>query len=256
VIPPAASRLIDALLAGLREALPDNLQGAYLCGSLALGDFDPEKSDIDLLAVTERPVSDAGMRRLAAFHASIPPSFENPRRDYEIYYIDRATLRRFGPGQRHVKVGPDDPLGWTEHRPGWVIERWVVREHGVTLTGPDPRTLIDPIGPDEMRWAAAEELRWRLVRWRGGAWPMSEMTYRGTQAFEVQTVCRAVFTTETGEAASKQVAMRWALEALPVRWHGLIEWSLRHAKERRQDPAAVPEVLEFLAWAVDERLAG
>ena len=35
-----------------------NLVGLYLRGSLATGDFRPESSDIDLLAVTESLVSD------------------------------------------------------------------------------------------------------------------------------------------------------------------------------------------------------
>jgi hypothetical protein len=249
---PEVSALIEDLLGGVRGALGDNLVGAYLGGSLALGGFDPATSDVDVLAVTELPLSEAELGRLGAVHASLPPSYEAPGRDYEVYYIDRATLRRFGLGQRHVKVGPDDPLGWIEHRPNWVIERWVVREHGVTLTGPDPKSLIDPVTPDEMRWAAGEEIRWRLAHWRDGIWPMSEMAHRGAQAFEVETVCRAVHTADAGQAASKRVAVDWALRILPERWHGLIVWSQRHKKERTRDPTRVPEVLEFLAWAVSE----
>ncbi len=256
ITPPEVSALLDALLAGVGEALGENLVGFYLCGSLALGEFDPATSDVDALVVTGLTLSDAEMGRLAAVHARMPPSYEAPGRDYEVYYIDRATLWRFGPGQRHVKVGPDDPLGWTEHRPNWVIERWVVHEHGVTLTGPDPKTLIDRVAPDEMRWAAGEEVRWRLAHWRDGTWPMSEMAHRGAQAFEVETVCRAVHTADAGEVSSKRVAVEWALGALPERWHGLIEWSQRHKKDPTQDPARVSEVLEFLAWAVKERLTG
>jgi hypothetical protein len=240
----------------VRQALGDNLTGAYLCGSLALGDFDPATSDIDLLVVTDRPLSDAEIAALAAVHERTPPDYEAPGRDYEVYYIDRATLRRFGPGQHHVKVGPDDQLGWQPHRASWVIERCVVREHGVTLAGPDPKQLIDPVSPDAMRRAAGEELRARLANWSSGRWPISEMSHRGAQGFDVETVCRALHTIETGEPSSKRAAVAWALEALPGRWRGLIDWSQRHKKDQTKDPDRVPEVLEFLAWAVNERLAG
>lgn len=255
-LPPEVAALIDALLAGIRDALADNLVGVYLCGSLALGDFDPEKSDVDVLVVTELPLSDAEMRRLAAFHESMPPSYEDPRRDYEVYYIDRHTLRRFAAGQRHVKIEPGAPLYRTEHRPGWVIERWVVRELGVTLAGPDPKSLIDAVSADEIRWAACEEVRARLTNWSSGRWPITDLAHLGAQSFEVETVCRALHTLEMGQPSSKREAVAWALAALPERWHGLIEWSRRHKKEQAQDPSILSEVLEFLRWAVDERLTG
>jgi hypothetical protein len=46
-----------------------------------------------------------------------------------------------------------------------VLERWAVRERAVTLLGPDPKTLIDPVSRREIREAAAGELRRRLQRW-------------------------------------------------------------------------------------------
>lgn len=255
-LPAEVAALVDALVARVCEALGDNLVGVYLCGSLALGDFDPEKSDVDALVVTELPVSDAEMDRLSAFHASMPPSYTVPGRDYEVYYIDRTTLRRFAPSQRHVKIEPGEPLCRTEHRPGWVIERWVVRERGVTLAGPDPKSLIDSVSADELRWAAGEELRARLTNWSGGRWPITEMAHLGAQSFEVETACRALHTVQMGQPSSKREAVAWALGALPERWYELIEWSRRHKKEQTQDPSRVPEVLEFLRWAVEEMLTG
>jgi len=44
--------------------------------------------------------------------------------------------------QGHQRGG--DQLIAEEHDRGGVIHRHVVREHGVALAGPDPRTLIDP----------------------------------------------------------------------------------------------------------------
>jgi len=187
---------------------------------------------------------------LASFHKRLPPPGDATRPEYEVYYVDRATLRRFAPGQRHVKVGPDDPLGWTDHRPSWVLERWVVREHGVTLAGPDPKTLIDPVSQDDLRWAAIGEITARLRNWDEGSWPISEMAHLGSQSFEVETVCRALYTFETGEMVAKADAIAWAVSSLPGEWHELIRWSRAGRKQLTRDPARVPEVLEFLRWAV------
>jgi hypothetical protein len=251
-LPPEVTPLLDALLAGVRSALPDNLVGVYLGGSLALGGFEPQTSDVDVLVVTERPLSDTEMTRLAALHERIPTAGNPFAQEYEVYYLDRASVRRLAPGQQHVKVGPDEPLHRAEHRPSWVLERWTVRECGITLTGPDPKTLIDPVSPEELRGAAAGELRVRLQHWSDGSWPRRELSHLGAQAYEVETVSRALFTVETGKMSSKGDAVRWALLTLPERWHPLIEWSQTCRRDWTRNETRIPDVLDFLRWAVAE----
>jgi len=56
-VPHEVASLLDESLPKIREALTNNFVGAYLTGSLALGCFDPKTSDVDILVVTERPVS-------------------------------------------------------------------------------------------------------------------------------------------------------------------------------------------------------
>ena len=130
--------LLDFLVAGLRRSLGDNLCGVYLRGSLALGDFVPATSDVDVLAVTEQPVSETEYAQLVALHAAVD-TLPNPYANrLEIAYIDGA-LRRFRPGLRHPTLGQGETLAWSEHYANWILERWAVREYGVTLFGPDPR---------------------------------------------------------------------------------------------------------------------
>ncbi len=70
--PAEVAPLVEALLDGAREALGENFVGFYLCGSLALGGFDPETSDVDVVVVTGRDVSDAEFAALKALHESVP----------------------------------------------------------------------------------------------------------------------------------------------------------------------------------------
>ncbi|HEY5640158.1 MAG TPA: aminoglycoside adenylyltransferase domain-containing protein, partial [Dehalococcoidia bacterium] len=247
--PPGVAPLVEALLDGVRDALGDNFTGLYLCGSLALGGFGPETSDADMLVVTERPVSDAEFTALKALHERLPPEGNDFSLDYDIYYIDRETIRRFAEGQRHVKVGAGEPFHRGEHRPNWVLERWTVRERGVVVSGPDPKTLIEPISADDLRAAAGEELQRRLAHWRDGSWPREELAVVGAQAFEVETVCRALFTMEAGAVSTKREAVDWAIAALPERWQMLIEWGRGCGRGPARDETKVPEVLEFLTWA-------
>ena len=45
------------LLSGAQQTLRDHFVGMYLDGSLAIGDFDADKSDIDFVVVTDAEVS-------------------------------------------------------------------------------------------------------------------------------------------------------------------------------------------------------
>ncbi|MCH8813798.1 MAG: DUF4111 domain-containing protein [Chloroflexi bacterium] len=127
-----------------------------------------------------------------------------------------------------------------------------MRERGVVIDGPDPKTLIGPISPAEIREAVRGELKERLRGWSDGSWPAEEMTHRGAQAFEIETVCRALQTIETAELMTKAQAVAWALDTLPGRWRSLIEWSQALRGDRTRDETKVAEVMSFLRWAVSE----
>jgi hypothetical protein len=254
--PTEVAALIEDLLAGVRGALGHNLLGFYLRGSLALGDFNPETSDVDILVVTVHPVSEAQFEALAALHTRIPARANRYGREYEVSYVDRASLKRFDPGQRrHPTIGSDWPFARAEHRQNFVLERWTVRERGVTVVGPDPKTLIDPIAPDELRAAVRGEFRSRMEHWAAGDEPPSWMDTRYYQAFEIETICRALYTLEFDELPTKPQAVAWALGALPEPWRELVEWSQEHRADKTPDDARIPDIMRFVRWAAREGMA-
>lgn len=55
--------LLCSITSAAKDILGDALRGVYLHGSLAMGCFNPEKSDIDLLLVINREMTDAQKRR-------------------------------------------------------------------------------------------------------------------------------------------------------------------------------------------------
>jgi streptomycin 3"-adenylyltransferase len=70
------------------EILIGNLVGIYLHGSLAMGCFNPARSDIDLLVVTERPMTVATKRDVVRMLLRV----SNVPRPIEISFLSRAQL--------------------------------------------------------------------------------------------------------------------------------------------------------------------
>ncbi len=106
----------------------------------------------------------------------------------------------------------------------WVLQYYILREHGVTVAGPAPRTLIDLINPREMRRAAA-----RMRAWWGTMLDDPVPLHRtelGYQAYAVLAMCRMLYTLDTGGVVSKSVAAHWAQWTLGERWIGLIDRAL------------------------------
>ena len=57
------AELIDGFIILTRTILKENLTGIYLHGSAVMGCYNPDKSDLDLLIVVNRPLNDAVKRQ-------------------------------------------------------------------------------------------------------------------------------------------------------------------------------------------------
>jgi hypothetical protein len=257
---PELPSVLGELVAGVQNELVVNLVGVYLVGSLATGDFDLD-SDVDFLVVTMDELTDETVRSLQAMHTRIHGLGCYPAQHLEGSYINYGLLNQ----PEAVGVQPlwylDNGSTTFErsiHDNKWHV-RWILRERGITLSGPDPRTLVDPVPVDTMRGEVLTSLCRAVDEFADGIdRPLSFYTTRFGQSFAVLNCCRKLQTIKTGTVQSKFIGMTWAREALDPAWAGLIQraWEeregVRHGVKIRQsaDPRALTETLEFLRYAV------
>jgi Domain of unknown function (DUF4111)/Nucleotidyltransferase domain len=242
----AVNTLLLMLLARVQTILREKLVGFYLYGSLSLGDFDPQSSDIDFLIVTTEDLSAKVLEELRDMHASIAASGLPYADRLEGSYIPRAALRRYDPhNASHPTIGVDWEFHVGQHGSNWVIERHIVREHGVIAWGPSPSTLIDPIPLRELRGAVCAMLR---DFWQAQLTESEWLRSRDYQAFAVLTMCRALYTLSQGAVVSKPEAAAWACQTLDPKWRPIIEraltWRHQHAKDD------LTATLDFLRFAI------
>jgi hypothetical protein len=240
---PDVDALLEALLTGIRAILENELIGLYVDGSLALGDFDPARSDIDFIAATADDLSSATVDGLAAMHRRIITSGRPFAAELEGSYIPLRALRRYDTADAihpNIERGVDEVLRLKRHHSDWVIHLHIVREYGLVLIGPPPVTLIDAVTPDELRAATAGVLHsWWATPDAADA---IRDAHPGYLAYIVQTMCRALYTLELGKVASKPVACRWAMATQKSRWQPLI----KRALEWDMDEDIVAETQAFV----------
>jgi hypothetical protein len=75
---------------------------------------------------------------------------------------------------------------------------------------------------------------------------------RENQAFVVLTLCRLLYTLESGAVASKPGAARWAQQAVGQRWAGLIERALAGQQDSTEIPDSdADETVALIQHTVD-----
>lgn len=224
--------ILNTMQRSLQTILGTRLIGFYLYGSLSLGDFDPASSDVDFLIVTSDDLSGDVIEQLRAMHADIAASDLAYANKLEGSYIPQRALRRYDPNNNsHLSIGVDWPLHVRQHESNWLLEREIVREHGVIVLGPSPQMLIDPVSSDELRGAVCTQLK---DFWQAQLDDPEWLRTRDYQAFAALTLCRALYTLQQGAVCSKPQAAAWAQEMYP-QWKPVIErallWRSQHEKD-------------------------
>jgi predicted nucleotidyltransferase len=248
---PEVNELLDALTTGLREILGDHLVSAYLFGSATTDDFD-RASDVDVVVVTADKISDESFAALQEMHARIAAIDSWCATQLEVSYIPRRAIRSHDPADAlHPRLdrGKEEKLRMMRHDADWVVQRHLIRERGLTLVGPAPAMLIDPVSPNDLRRAMLE----LLPEWLA---PMLEnppdIRTRGYQSFIVLSICRILYTLEHGDVVSKSAAARWGEETLHARWTQLIHgaWIGRQDPDTAPRAGDVSETWAFIRYAI------
>ena len=247
--------VLAELVAGVREALGENLIGIYLQGSFAVGDFDRD-SDVDFLVVLRRDLFEGELAAVQALHGRIYDRANPWAKHLEGSYIPMEALRWYAPTGDATLWYLDNcsrELIRSDHDNTQVV-RWVVRERGIPLVGPDPRTLIEPVTGNALR----QEVRAVMRHWAALLFAEpGQMNNRWYQPFAVLSYCRMLQTLETGTVESKPASACWAQQTLAPEWAGLIQraWNERPDPSRKvtqtADPDDVRETLAFIRYALE-----
>jgi hypothetical protein len=212
---PEVNAALRAFHASVQAILGPRLRAMYLVGSLAIGDFDPATSDLDIIMVTDGALPEDRIAALRDFHTRFCASDSPWATRLEAVYIPQDDLRSTASASvPYPQVERDRPFFVEPLEPAWSVQRYTLRAHGVVIAGPEPRDLLDPVDPNEMRHEGATGAHTWLDQAEHDPTWLTWARPRPYFAFVVATLCRMLYTLETGDVASKPAATRWAQQAL------------------------------------------
>ena len=221
--------LTDGFVERSREILQDNLIGVYLHGSSVMGCFNPRKSDIDLIIVIDRPLSDAVKRTFMDMVVEYNAS--GPAKGIEMSVVLRGVCDPFvypTPFELHFSAGH---LGWYETDPDEYIRRMkgvdrdlaahfmIITKRGRCLYGAPIEDVFAEIpGRDYM-----DSLWYDIER---AAEEITEDTM-----YLTLNLARVLAYKEDGLVLSKKEGGEWAIDHLPPEYHPLITDAMREYSE-------------------------
>lgn len=238
---PEVQPILQRLLADVKTILGDQFVGLYLHGSLALGDFDPMRSDVDFVVVTAGELDPATVAALSTMHEKMAAGESKWGHELEGSYVPRQALRRYDPAHAtfpHIERG--GVLRVERHHSDWLIQCHTLRRCGVVLAGPPPQALLDPISSATLRQALLDLLWW----WDLQLQDTSRLQHSDYRVYAILTMCRMRYTMQHAAIISKPAAARWAHDHLDRRWHDLIQRALTWQPPQHLD--ALPQTLDFI----------
>lgn len=173
-MPYQVERYLQDLVARTTEVLAEELVGVYAAGSIALGAFDPDRSDIDVAVVcrSELPLSVKTQLVGRLRHRALAC----PARGLElvVYRREVAASGTAEPGfELELNTGPgmDERVTWSpEDRPAgdglfWYgLDRSILHDNGLSLSGPPAPEVFADLTPADLSRLLLDSLRWWLAR--------------------------------------------------------------------------------------------
>jgi hypothetical protein len=218
------NEMLYALLSGISDILKEQLVGVYLYGSLASGGFDSRSSDVDFAVATLRDCSETCVRSLGAMHQQLWDGNIKWAYKLEGSYVPVRILRKHGIEGSYPCPTVNEgrfytaPLG-----SDWIIQRYVLREMGVVVWGPHPNTLIEPVAKEDLFSSVHGFLEDWWAPMLSNPERLKDPDY---QVYAVLSMCRALYTLQTGGLASKNDSAQWAKTHLDRQWGELIDWAI------------------------------
>jgi streptomycin 3"-adenylyltransferase len=222
--PVAVREQVDRLVSTLHNRLAERLVGIYLHGSLALGCFNPNHSDLDLIVITTERLSPGVKRQIIEYLLACS---QQPQ-PIEISFLALTQLRPWHyppPFDLHYSeswrasytrdLGSDQAWDDNEHRdPDLAAHVTIINQRGICLAGAPITEIFPAVPADDYRASIAEDINDSLA---------SIVT---NPIYTILNCCRTYAYVRDGHVFSKEEGGHWAIQVLPADFRAVVATAL------------------------------
>ncbi|WP_259416437.1 nucleotidyltransferase domain-containing protein [Bacillus toyonensis] len=226
-LPAEVKQLMEQYIVGLKEIFLDGkIVGVYVYGSIALGAFHIETSDVDFVAVLNDSVNEAEKQLIVELHKKMSESTLGKRMDG--MYIPLADLGKYNHDINEYVYCADGKANighWDINAVTW----WTLKNQGITVIGKEVEDL-----PFQIKWDdVVNTMKYNVEQY----W--SEKAKRPYLFFieewvesAVVTMGRILYTLDHKTIVSKDRGLQYLLERSAKEWEPL----LKEVERMRYDP--------------------
>ena len=251
--------ILDDFINRLRELLNDGLLGVYLTGSIALGGYYDDKSDVDFTVVTEKTLDEKKINGLSTIHTEMLRKY--PKSILEGHYITNAELGRT----------PDEISPVVTYNGGRVtrsifginmITWFTLKKHGVTAFGLAAIDLVFDAPTDKLLAYVSDNVKTYWTSWLKQTKKLFSIKglYALTSAaieWGVSGISRMYYTLSESDVISKDKSIEYALTLTPQKYHRILQDALaiRTGNGKRQYISPFKrrsDMIDYIGYLVDE----
>ena len=238
--PESVKRFLTETLSILHPILSDDMVGAYLYGSLAMGCFNPESSDIDIILVVRESLSKEKRRRVIDYLNGVC----SKEKRLELSIVGRDVLRK-----------PTYPIMVYLHYEYWgsILENemdseilsnlYTARKRGFRVWGAPKHAVFSRIPSEYHSRSVVEDIQ----RTRGHLHENQKRAGYNVPVYWVLGSCRVLAFIREGRVLSKAEGGQWGLTNMPRKYHSIIQEALAFYQGKKSNHVWNEEELNAFA---------
>ncbi|MCG7406207.1 DUF4111 domain-containing protein [Paenibacillus sp. ACRRX] len=257
---PKIQAILKLYMDMINEVQPGLIEGLYIYGSVAMGDYSLRLSDIDFIAVTHKRMTDEDILTVERVHRKVNRAYKKP--NLNGIYITWDEL-----GKRAEEVEPfpyycDGRM----HRSGYfemnLVTWYGLKTHGIALIGPTTKELPYEVSWQQLIQDMQHNLQTYWMSWIKRSHAMLKdriglYLFRSQVEWGVLGISRLFYTFREQDITSKRLAGEYALRVVPEQWHPIIKDAIDYregirSSSYRSRAVRKADTLSYMEYIISE----
>ncbi|WP_075619392.1 aminoglycoside adenylyltransferase domain-containing protein [Paenisporosarcina indica] len=229
------------------EEIEDNLVGVYLHGSLAMGCFNPKTSDVDLLVICRKEISNNTKKRIIKKLLTLTQGYRNQLETsiiLERYLTDFVYPTPFELHYFHPKYLTDETYicgGEGFYDPDLAGHIVVTNQRGATIIGKDLKEVFKPIDMQYYVESIFNDIQ------------DANSGITDNPVYFTLNLCRVMYFLKEGTISSKKEGGEWGISNLPSNFRSIVEQCLNvYCGVTKKVHISNDELFQFANWMLSE----